>query len=60
MAALEGSVSFVETLLFSADRSRGCCSGFCVCIKNGVDVFFYLCDSRKIGLVCCPIHVYAG
>ena len=60
MAALEGSVSFVEMLLFSANRSRGCCPGFCVCTKGGVDVLVCLYDSRKIGLVCCPIHVYAG
>ena len=59
-AALEGSVSFVEMLFFSANRSRGCCSGFCVCIKNGVDVLMCLCDSRKIGLICSPIYVCAG
>ena len=60
MAAFEGSVSFVEMLLFSANRSRRRCSGFCVCIKSGVDVFMYLYDSRKIGLICCPIYMYAG
>lgn len=60
MAAFEGSVSFVETLLFSANRSRGCCSDFCVCAKNGVDVFICLCDSREIGSIYCPIYVCAG
>ena len=60
MAAFEGSVPFVETLLFPANRSRGCCSGFCVCAKNGVDMFFYLCDSRKICLIYCPVYMYAG
>ena len=60
MAAFEGSVSFVETLLFPANRSRGCCSGFCVCAKGVVDVFMYLCDSRRIGLICCSIYVCAG
>lgn len=60
MAALEGSVSFVETLLFPANRSRGCYSGFCVCTKSGVDVFMCLYDSRKIGLICCPVYMYAG
>ena len=60
MAALEGSVSFVETLLFSANRSRGRCSGFCVCIKSGIDLFMYLYDSRKIGLIYCPMYMYAG
>ena len=59
-AALEGSVSFVETLLFSANRSRGCCSDFCVCTKNGIGVFVCLCDSRKIGLICSTVYVYAG
>ena len=58
-AALEGSVSFVETLLFPANRSRGCCSSFCVCTKSGVDVFMYLYDSRKIGLICFPVYMYA-
>ena len=58
-AALEGSVSFVETLLFPANRSRGRCSGFCVCTKSGVDVFMYLYDSRKIGLICFPVYMYA-
>ena len=60
VAALEGSVSFVETLLFPANHSRGCCSGFCVCIKNGVDVFVCLCDSREIGLIYFPMYVCAG
>ena len=59
-AALEGSVSFVETLLFPANRSRGCCPGFCVCTKSGVDVFMYLYDGRKIGLICFPVYMYAG
>lgn len=59
-AALEGSVSFVEMLFFSANRSRGCCSDFCVCAKSGVDVFMYLYDSRKIGLICYPVYMYAG
>ena len=59
-AALEGSVSFVETLLFSANRSRGCCSDFCVCTKNGIGVFVCLCDSRKICLICSTVYVYAG
>ena len=59
-AAFEGSVSFVETLLFFANRSRGCRSGFCVCIKSGVDVFMYLYDSRNIGLICFPVYMYAG
>ena len=59
-AALEGSVSFVEMLLFSANRSRGCCSDFCVCAKNGVYVFVYLCDSREIGLIYCHMYVCAG
>ena len=60
MAAFEGSVSFVETLLFPANRSRGCCSGFCVCINNGVDAFIYLCDSRDIRLIYCPMYMCAG
>ena len=59
VAALEGSVSFVETLLFPANRSRGCCSGFCVRTKSGVDMFIYLYDSRKIGLICFPVYMYA-
>lgn len=59
-AALEGSVPFVETLLFSANRSRGCCSDFCVYTKNDVDVFVCLCDSREIGLIYCPVYVCAG
>lgn len=59
-AALEGSASFVETLLFPANRSRGCCPGFCVCTKSGVDVFMYLYDGRKIGLICFPVYMYAG
>ena len=59
-AAFEGSVSFVETLLFPANRSRGCCSGFCVCTKSVVDVFMYLYDSRKICLICCPVYMYTG
>ena len=59
-ATLEGSVSFVETLLFPANRSRGCCSDFCVCAKNGVDVFIFLCDSREIRLIYCPMYVCAG
>lgn len=59
-AALEGSVSFVETLLFSANRSRGCCPDFYVCTKSGVDVLMYLCDSRKICLIYCPVYMYAG
>lgn len=59
-AAVEGSVSFVETLLFSANGSRGCCSDFCVCTKNGVDVFVCLCDSRKIVLICFPMCLHTG
>ena len=59
-AAFEGSVSFVEMLLFSANRSRRCCSDFCVCTKNGIDVFVCLCDSRKIELIYCPMYVCAG
>ena len=59
VAALEGSVSFVETLLFSANDSRGCCSDVCVCTKSGVDMFIYLYDSRKIGLICFPVYMYA-
>ena len=59
-AALEGSVSFVETLLFPANRSRGYCSDFCVCTKNGLDVFICLCDSRKISLICYLVYVCAG
>ena len=58
-AALEGSVSFVETLLFSANGSRGYYSCFCACTKSGVDVFMYLYDSRKIGLICFPVYMYA-
>ena len=50
-AAVEGSVSFVEMLLFSARRSRGCCSYFRVCTKSCMDVLIYLYDSRKIGLI---------
>ena len=59
-AALEGSVSFVETLLFSANRSRRCCSYFYVCTKSGVDVLMYLCDSRKIILICFHVYMYTG
>lgn len=59
-ATLEGSVSFVETLLFSANRSRGCCSDLCVCTKSGVDVFVCLCDSIKMVLICYSMYVYAG
>jgi len=59
VAALEGSVSFVETLLFPANRSRGCCSDFCVCTKSGVNMFIYLYDSRKIGLIYFPVYMYA-
>lgn len=59
VAALEGSVSFVETLLFSANGSRGCCSYFCVRTKSCVDVIVYLCDGRKICLICCTVYVYA-
>ena len=58
-AAFEGSVPFVETLLFSANRSRGCCPDFCVCTKSGVNVFICLCDSRKIVLICCIMCMYA-
>lgn len=59
-AALEGSVSFVETLLFSADGSRRCYSYFCACTRMCVDMFVYLCDGRKIGLICYTVYVYAG
>ena len=59
-ADIEGSVSFVDIILFSANRSRRCCSDFCVCIKNDVDVFLYLCDSRKMGLIYFPVYMYAG
>ena len=59
-AALEGSVSFVETLLFSANGSRGCCSCFRVRTKSCVCVIIYLCDSRKICFICCSMYVYAG
>lgn len=51
-AALEGSVSFVETLLFPANRSRGCCSYFRVRTKSRVGVIVYVCDSRKMCLIC--------
>ena len=51
-AAVEGSVSFVETLLFPANRSRGCCSGFCVCTKSCMYMIIYLCDGGKICLIC--------
>ena len=51
-AAFEGSVSFVETLLFSANGSRGCCSYFRVRTKGCLDVMVYVCDSRKIYLSC--------
>ena len=60
MAALEGSVSFVETLLFSADGSRRCCSYFRVRTKSCVDMIVYLCDGRKIILICFPMYVCAG
>ena len=59
-AAVEGSVSFVETLLFSANGSRRCCSDFCACTKNCVDVFVCLCDSRKMCLICFPMYMCAG
>lgn len=59
-AAFEGSVSFMETLIFSANGSRGCCSYFYVCTKSGVDVLMYLCDSRKIRLIYFPMYVCAG
>ena len=59
-AAIEGSVSFVETLLFSANGSRGCCSDFCVCTKSCMGVIVYLCDSRKIVLACFPMCLHAG
>ena len=39
-AAFEGSVSFVETLLFSANGSRGCCSYFCVRTKSCIEVIY--------------------
>lgn len=58
-AAVEGSVSFVETLLFSANGLRGYYSCFCACTRMCVDVFVYLCDGRKIGLICCPVYMYA-
>ena len=51
-AALEGSVSFVETLLFPANDSRRCCSYFRVRTKNCMGVIIYLYDSRKICLIC--------
>ena len=50
-AAVEGSFLFVETLLFPANRSRGCCSDFCVCTKICIDILVCLYDSRKIGLI---------
>ena len=49
-AAVEGSVSFVEMLLFSANRSRRCCSDFCVCTKSCMDLIVYLCDGGKMCL----------
>ena len=58
-AAVEGSVSFVETLLFSANGSRGCCSYFCVRTKSCVDMIILLCDSRKMCLICFPVYMYA-
>ena len=58
-AAVEGSVSFVETLLFSANGSRRCCSYFRVRTKSCVDMIVYLCDGRKIGLICFPVYMYA-
>ena len=51
-AAFEGSVSFVETLLFSANGSRWCCSYFRVRTKSRVGVIVYVCDSRKMCLIC--------
>ena len=60
MAAFEGSVPFVVTLLFPANRSRGCCSDFCVCTKNSLAVFICLYDSRKISLICYLVYVCAG
>ena len=59
-AAFEGSVSFVETLLFSANGSRGCCSYFHVHTKSCIGVIVCLCDSRKICLICCTMYVCAG
>ena len=58
-AAFEGSVSFVETLLFSANGSRGCCSYFHVHTKSHIGVIVCLCDSRKMCLICFPVYVYA-
>ena len=59
-AAVEGSVSFVETLLFSANGSRRCCSYFRVCTKSCMCVIIYLCDGRKIVLICFPMCSHAG
>ena len=58
-AAFEGSVSFVETLLFSANGSRWCCSYFHVRTKSCMSMIVCLCDSRKIGLICFPVYMYA-
>ena len=58
-AAVEGSVSFVETLLFPANRSRGCCSDFCVCTKSCMGLIVCLYDGRKIGSICFPVYMYA-
>lgn len=58
-AAVEGSVSFVETLLFSANGSRGCCFYFRVRTKSCMGLIVCLCDSRKIGLICFPVYMYA-
>ena len=59
-AAFEGSVSFVETLLFSANGSRGCYSYFRARTKNCMSMILCLCDSRKIVLVCFPMCLHAG
>ena len=59
-AAVEGSVSFVETLLFSANDSRRCCSYFRVRTKSCVDIILYLCDGGKMCLICFPMYVCAG
>jgi len=58
-AAVEGSVSFVETLLFSANGSRRCCSYFRVRTKSCMVVIVYVCDSRKMCLICFPVYMYA-
>ena len=58
-AAFEGSVSFVETLLFSANGSRWCCSYFHVRTKSCMSMIVCLCDSRKMCLICCHMYLCA-